>query len=104
MINKDLLQSISDFDEKKERLDYAELVDNIDVMEKAHAKIRGLLITTRMRKLMKDFGQRETDIYVVSYPRSGTTLMQMILYQMTTDGNMEFDHIYDVSPNAKCWR
>jgi hypothetical protein len=24
--------------------------------------------------------------------------MQMILYQLTTDGDMEFDHIYDVSP------
>jgi hypothetical protein len=35
---------------------------------------------------------------VVGYPRSGTTLMQMILYQMTTDGNMDFGHIYDVSP------
>jgi hypothetical protein len=51
-----------------------------------------------MKKLMSDFGQRDTDIYVVSYPRSGTTLMQMILYQMTTDGDMGFKHIYDVSP------
>ena len=24
--------------------------------------------------------------------------MQMILYQMTTDGNMDFEHLYDVSP------
>jgi hypothetical protein len=75
MINKDLLKSISDFDEKKEMLDYTELVDNINVMEKAYAKIHGLLIITRIRKLMNDFGQRETDIYVVSYPRSGTTLI-----------------------------
>ncbi|MEJ7643725.1 MAG: sulfotransferase domain-containing protein [Chryseolinea sp.] len=98
MINKDLLKSISEFDEKGENFDSQELVDNLDVMEKAHAKIHGLLITTRMRKLMRDFGQRESDIYVVSYPRSGTTLMQMVLYQMTTDGNMGFDHIYEVSP------
>lgn len=98
MINKELLRSISEFDEKKEMLDYPELVDNIDVMEKAHAKIHSLLITTRMKKLMQDFGQRETDIYVVSYPRSGTTMMQMILYQMTTNGNVDFQHIYDVSP------
>lgn len=44
------------------------------------------------------FGERDDDIYIVSFPKSGTTLMQMMLYQMTTDGNMEFDHIYEVSP------
>jgi len=44
------------------------------------------------------FGQREDDIYVCTYLKSGTTLMQMILYQMTTHGEIDFDHIYDVSP------
>jgi hypothetical protein len=98
MINKELLQRISQFDEKKERLDHQELADNLELLEKAHSKMHNLLITTRMTKLMSDFGQRDSDIYVVSYPRSGTTLMQMILYQMTTDGDMGFKHIYDVSP------
>jgi hypothetical protein len=98
MINKDLLQRISQFDENEEGLDSKEFVDNLDLMEKAHTKLHSLLIRTRMIKLMNDFGQRDSDIYVVSYPRSGTTLMQMILYQMTTDGDMGFKHIYDVSP------
>ncbi len=44
------------------------------------------------------FGEREDDIYVTTYPKSGTTLMQMLLYQLTTNGNMNFEHIYDVSP------
>ncbi len=44
------------------------------------------------------FGERDDDIYIVSYPKSGTTLMQMIVYQMTTDGSMDFEHIYEVSP------
>ncbi len=44
------------------------------------------------------FGQRDDDIYIVTYPKSGTTMMQMILYHLTTDGNMDFKHIYDVSP------
>ena len=44
------------------------------------------------------FGERDDDIYVATYPKSGTTLMQMLLYQLTTDGNMDFNHIYDVSP------
>jgi hypothetical protein len=44
------------------------------------------------------FGQRDSDIYIVSYPKSGTTMMQMILYQLTRAGNMDFKHIYEVSP------
>ncbi|MCB2195512.1 MAG: sulfotransferase domain-containing protein [Bacteroidetes bacterium] len=44
------------------------------------------------------FGERDDDIYIASYPKSGTTLMQMILYQLTTDGKMNFKHIYEVSP------
>lgn len=41
---------------------------------------------------------RPDDIFVVSYPKSGTTLIQMMLYQMTTDGSMDFPHIDSVSP------
>lgn len=44
------------------------------------------------------FGEREDDIYISTYPKSGTTLMQMILYHLTTDGRMNFKHIYEVSP------
>jgi len=44
------------------------------------------------------FGEREDDIYISTYPKSGTTLMQMILYHLTTDGKMDFKHIYEVSP------
>lgn len=44
------------------------------------------------------FGEREDDIYIASYPKSGTTVMQMILYHLTSDGRMDFKHIYEVSP------
>ncbi len=44
------------------------------------------------------FGERKDDIYISTYPKSGTTLMQMILYHLTTDGKMNFKHIYEVSP------
>ncbi|KAB8333999.1 sulfotransferase domain-containing protein [Scytonema tolypothrichoides VB-61278] len=44
------------------------------------------------------FMLRPDDIFIVTYPRSGTTWMQMILYQLTTDGNMDFAHIYQVCP------
>jgi len=45
-----------------------------------------------------EFGERDDDIYIVAYPKSGTTLMQMLVYQLVTDGEMSFKHIYDVSP------
>src|SRR5829696_2074828 len=41
---------------------------------------------------------RPDDLFIVSYPKSGTTLMQMMLYQLTTDGEMDFPHIESVSP------
>jgi hypothetical protein len=44
------------------------------------------------------FGERDDDIYISTYPKSGTTMMQVILYQLTTEGNMNFNHIYEVSP------
>jgi hypothetical protein len=45
-----------------------------------------------------DFVPREDDIFVASYPRSGTTLIQMIVYQLTTDGNLNFTHISEHIP------
>src|SRR5262249_1343548 len=41
---------------------------------------------------------RVDDLFIVTYPRSGTTWMQMILYQLATDGELDFDHIYQVCP------
>ncbi len=45
-----------------------------------------------------EFRPRPDDVYAVTYPRSGTTWLQMILYQLTTDGRMDFDHIGQVAP------
>lgn len=50
---------------------------------------------------MDDFGFDKSDIYIVTYPRSGTTLLQMMLYQITTNGEYNFDHLGDVSPWIK---
>ena len=44
------------------------------------------------------FTPREDDIFIVTYPRSGTTWMQMILYQLASGGNMDFTHICQVAP------
>jgi hypothetical protein len=45
-----------------------------------------------------EFVPRPDDVFIVTYPRSGTTWMQMILYQLTTDGGMNFPHIYEYCP------
>jgi peroxiredoxin len=44
------------------------------------------------------FVSRADDILIVTYPRSGTTWLQMILYQLTTDGKMDMAHIAEHCP------
>ena len=44
------------------------------------------------------FNFHPDDIFIVTYPRSGTALVRMILYQLTTDGSMEFEHISQFIP------
>ncbi|MHC4137212.1 MAG: sulfotransferase domain-containing protein [Planctomycetota bacterium] len=50
------------------------------------------------RILRLEFVPRPNDVFVVTYPRSGTTWMQMILYQLTTDGEVDFPHISEHCP------
>jgi hypothetical protein len=45
-----------------------------------------------------EFVSRTDDIYISGYPRSGTTWMQMILYQLTSDRTISFEHIFEVIP------
>jgi hypothetical protein len=54
------------------------------------------LDTLRLKHL--DYVPRSDDVFIVTYPRSGTTWMQMILYQLTTDGSMEIPHIAEFCP------
>jgi hypothetical protein len=56
-------------------------------------KLTSTLFVWRQGLAFKTFDLRPDDIFIVSYPRSGTTWMQMILYQLSTDGSMDFKHI-----------
>lgn len=51
-----------------------------------------------LRLVLLDYRSRPDDIFIVTYPRSGTTWMQMILYQLTTEGDMTIGHIAEVCP------
>lgn len=64
-----------------------------------HSRLLNLLHGLRYRMGLRHiYKPRPDDIFLVTYPKSGTTLMQMMLYQLTTDGEMDFPHIYCVSP------
>jgi hypothetical protein len=98
MTNIELLTAINDHADNSVDTINNGLHGYLQTLEKANAKINSMLLAARMKKLMKDFGERDTDIYVVTYQKSGTTLTQMVLYQMTTNGSMDFEHLYEVSP------
>ncbi len=52
----------------------------------------------RYRRYLAEFGEADSDIVVSTFSKSGTTWMQLILYQLTTRGDMDFDHLFDISP------
>ena len=68
------------------------------IANKPVLKLKRVADKMRFEQYKMKFGEREDDIYIVTFPKSGTTLMQVILYQLTTSGDMGFNHIYDVSP------
>lgn len=69
------------------------------VLGAVQGRIGPKLAALRLKAGVMAFAPRPGDVFVVSYPKSGTTLMQMMLYQMTTPGDMGFPHICAISPH-----
>jgi len=52
----------------------------------------------RYRRYVAEYGEADSDIVIATFSKSGTTWSQIILYQLTTAGDMDFDHLFDISP------
>ncbi len=86
------------FKDPKDQITY-DLIDRLQrLVNRLHRSVGNFSRELAFMKYKMQFGERDDDIYIVTFPKSGTTLMQMMLYQMTTDGRMDFEHIYEVSP------
>jgi sulfotransferase family protein len=70
----------------------------LKLLSSGSTRIEYLKKVLKRRIFIREFDYRVDDVYVVTYMKSGTTLLQMVLYQLLTDGDMNFRHIYDVSP------
>jgi hypothetical protein len=67
----------------------------------ANAGERALANTRRTLGFLRgrtEFVARNDDVYVVNYPRSGTTWMQFMLYRLAAGNDLDFSHISQVSP------
>jgi hypothetical protein len=73
------------------------LIDNA-VLVPGHMKLHRIHRRFCQFQYGLEYDGSPDDIFIVTYPRSGTTWLQMIVYQLTTDGAMDFAHIEEVSP------
>ena len=46
----------------------------------------------------QNFQPRNTDIFVIGSPKTGTTWMQQIVHQLRTGGDMDFNELLEVAP------
>jgi hypothetical protein len=73
------------------------LIDNA-VLTPCQKRLARIRTWGRVLKYRLEYDGSPDDIFIVTYPKSGTTWLQMIVYQLTTNGAMNFTHIYEVSP------
>jgi hypothetical protein len=52
----------------------------------------------RKKNPFRDYKPGSQDVFVMTYPKSGTNWMMQMVYQLIHHGNGEFDHIHNVVP------
>jgi Sulfotransferase domain len=58
----------------------------------------GSLGTEEGKRAMLSFRAKPTDVFIATYPKSGTTWLQQIVHGLRTRGSMDFDEITAVVP------
>lgn len=78
------------------------------LLDRAAASVSDGSRTVKFLRGRARFDSREDDVWVASYPRSGTTWMQGIVHLLMSGARgFEFDHLSEVSPwweRALAWR
>lgn len=64
-------------------------------------RIGGLMSYSISVRNVNTYQARPDDIFIVTYPKSGTTWLQNILVQIQTQGKAEFETIADASPTLE---
>jgi hypothetical protein len=67
-------------------------------LDEAGERLSSCARTARFLRGRLEFRLRPDDVFICSYPRSGTTWLQQLLVVLAHDGDPEPEHISDVSP------
>jgi hypothetical protein len=70
----------------------------IGITEAMSDRCADLVRTLRFLQGRAEFRAHDDDIYIASYPRSGTTLTQFLVYLLLGNDELEFDHISQLTP------
>jgi sulfotransferase family protein len=74
-------------------------IKSLDFLARTTMAAARHLFAYEMGVVCRSYTPRPDDIFVVTYPRSGTTWVQMILYQIFTNGEMDLAHLNEWSPH-----
>ena len=60
--------------------------------------LKGYMNGFIIKRNLLAYDDRSSDIFIVTYPKSGTTWVQNLVVEILSGGKAEFEHIYQASP------